>query len=90
MEQTDLFNQDLAQATGKEYGFDEFGIAENRTSWFINDCLATTTVLFRQELLDMARKHFPWATSIDLEMTLNEEEFYQCFYMVLSPLPPLT
>ena len=88
-EQTLLLEQDISQAIEEKFMLDEFGVAENRKAWFINGVVRNTAALFRQELLALTRRRFPWATSVELRLSLGKEEPYQYVHLYLSPLPPL-
>ena len=87
--QTQLLEQDISQATGEEILLDYYGIADNRKAWFMQGSVPNTAVLFRQELLDLTRLRFPWATTVELKMYLDKEDPYQDVYVCLSPLPLL-
>ena len=86
---TQLLEQDISQAIEENGLFDYYGIADNRKAWFMQGSVRNTAVLFRQELLDLTRLRFPWATSVELKMYLDKEEPYQDVYVCLSPLPLL-
>ena len=87
--QTQLLEQDISQATGEEILLDYYGIADNQKAWFMQGLVRNTAVLFRQELLDLIRLRFPWATSVELKLSLDKEDPYQDVYVCLSPLPLL-
>ena len=88
--QSDLLDRDISQAIEEEFGFYERGPTDDRKAWLIQVCVRNTAVLFRQELLDLARLRFPWATSVELKMYLEkEEEPVQWVDLKLSPLPLL-
>ena len=88
-EQQLLLEQDISQATGEKILLDYYGIADNRKAWFMQGIVRNTAVLFRQELLDLTRLRFPWATTVELKMYLDKEDPYQDVYVCLSPLPLL-
>ena len=82
-----LLEQDIGQDIEEKFLFDEAGIAENRKAWFMQGSVPNTAALFRQELLDLTRLRFPWATSVELKPSCGKEEPNQGVY--LSPLPLL-
>ena len=88
-DQTKLLEQDINQASGGELLFDYIGIESDRTGWYMQSSVRNTVALFRQELLTLTRLRFPWATSVELKLSLDKEEPYQVVYIFLSPLPPL-
>ena len=88
-EQMLLLEQDISQAIEERLMFNEAGIADNRKAWFMQGSVRNTAALFRQELLDLTRLRFPWATSVELKLSLGKEEPYQDVYVCLSPLPLL-
>ena len=88
-EQLLLLEQDISQAIEERLMFDEAGIADNQKAWFMQGLVRNTAVLFRQELLDLIRLRFPWATSVELKMYLDKVDPYQDVYVCLSPLPLL-
>ncbi|MET4073618.1 hypothetical protein [Hymenobacter sp. UYCo722] len=88
-DQTLLLEQDISQAINEQFSLNEFGPTDSRKAWFVHSIVRNTAALFRQELLDLTRRRFPWATSVELELSFSQEEPYQYVYMCLSPLPPL-
>ena len=88
-EQMLLLEQDISQAIEERLMFNEAGIADNRKAWSMQGSVRNTAALFRQELLDLTRLRFPWATSVELKLSLGKEEPYQYVYVCLSPLPLL-
>ena len=84
--QSDLLEQDISQAIEEEFSFYERGPTDDRKAWLIQVCVRNTAALFRQELLDLTRLRFPWATSVELKMYLDKEEPVQVVDLKLSPL----
>lgn len=89
-DQMHLLEQDISQATGEKLLFDYCGIEADRTGWYMHASVRNTVALFRQELLALTRSRFPWAISVELKLSLSEEEPCQHVYISLSPLPYLS
>ena len=87
--QMELLEQDIGQAIEEKFMFDEVGLADNRKAWFMQGSVPNTAALFRQELLGLTCLRFPWATTVELKLSLDKLEPYQYVYVCLSPLPLL-
>ena len=87
-DQTLLFERDI-RPDNHEFCFSEWGLSDSRREWEITGSIRNTTLLFRQELVDLARVRFPWATTIELKQHLCSDEPLQDMFFCLSPLPPL-
>lgn len=85
--QTDLLGQEIEQAINSAFSFYEMGPTDDGTAWYLLGGARTTAVLFRQELLDLTRRHLRWATAVEVQQWFGHEEPYQYVRICVSPLP---